>query len=225
MALSAHWNREGLISEVPSWKEIDDSGPILVISGSCSPVTSGQISYALSKGFKEVAIDTEQLAYEGVPAAAIEKYAEQAIEYIKDGHDVLIHTSRGNEDIRVSNSDAIFRARGIPKTETSAIYGTALGMIAKIVAERTKLKRIIVAGGDTSSHAARAMGVESVEMVAPLSPGSPLCKAHAPTSAIDGVELNFKGGQVGKEDYFVIASARSKYNQMPASTTSGIINQ
>ena len=46
------------------------------------------------------------------------------------------------------------------------------------------------------------MGIEAVEMIAPLAPGAPLCKAYAPGSAIDGLEVNFKGGQVGKEDYF-----------------------
>jgi uncharacterized protein YgbK (DUF1537 family) len=47
------------------------------------------------------------------------------------------------------------------------------------------------------------MGVEAVEMIAPVSPGAPLCKAHAPGTVVDGMELNFKGGQVGAEDYFV----------------------
>jgi len=34
-------------------------------------------------------------------------------------------------------------------------------------------------------------------------PGAPLCKAFAPYSPIDGMEVNFKGGQVGAEDYFI----------------------
>jgi uncharacterized protein YgbK (DUF1537 family) len=46
------------------------------------------------------------------------------------------------------------------------------------------------------------MGIEAVEMIAPLSPGAPLCKAYAPGSPAHGLEVNFKGGQVGSEDYF-----------------------
>jgi uncharacterized protein YgbK (DUF1537 family) len=42
-------------------------------------------------------------------------------------------------------------------------------------------------------------------MIAPLSPGAPLCKAHAPGSPVDGLELNFKGGQVGPVNYFNMA--------------------
>jgi uncharacterized protein YgbK (DUF1537 family) len=40
-------------------------------------------------------------------------------------------------------------------------------------------------------------------MIAPLTPGAPLCRAHAPGSPVDGCEVVFKGGQVGGEDYFV----------------------
>jgi uncharacterized protein YgbK (DUF1537 family) len=62
----------------------------------------------------------------------------------------------------------------------------------------------VVAGGDTSSYAARAMGVEALEMIAPLVPGAPLCKAYSKNKSVDGIEVNLKGGQVGGEDYFLI---------------------
>ena len=82
------------------------------------------------------------------------------------------------------------------------MYGTALGIIAKLVAQQTALTRILIAGGDTSSFAARAMGIEAVEMISPISPGAPLCNAYAPGSPVDGLEVNFKGGQVGARNYF-----------------------
>ena len=62
----------------------------------------------------------------------------------------------------------------------------------------------MVAGGDTSSYAARELGITALEMITPFLPGAPLCKAHAPGSPVDGLEVNFKGGQVGAEDYFVL---------------------
>jgi len=39
-------------------------------------------------------------------------------------------------------------------------------------------------------------------MSAPLTPGAPVCRAHAPGSPADGREFVFKGGQVGAENYF-----------------------
>jgi uncharacterized protein YgbK (DUF1537 family) len=44
--------------------------------------------------------------------------------------------------------------------------------------------------------------MEALEMLTPLTPGAPLCRAHAPGSPVDGLEIVFKGGQVGAEDYF-----------------------
>ena len=89
-------------------------------------------------------------------------------------------------------------------TLSSEELGKILGTIAKKAVEKTGIKRVVVAGGDTSSYAARAMGIEALEMVTPLIPGAPLCKAYSANKGINGLEVNLKGGQVGSEDYFVI---------------------
>jgi uncharacterized protein YgbK (DUF1537 family) len=46
------------------------------------------------------------------------------------------------------------------------------------------------------------MGIEALEMLAPLAPGAPLCTAYAPGSQADKIEIVFKGGQNGKTDFF-----------------------
>lgn len=205
MALTEHWKELGIADSTPNWEERQNPGPVLVASGSCSPVTSVQITHAVECGFKEVSVDTEKLAINGITEDIIERYSNEAIQYLQQGFDVIIHTSRGPEDIRVKNTDEIFRTKQISKTETAILYGTFLGRLVRIIAERSRLKRIIIAGGDTSSYAARAMGITAVEMIAPMAPGAPLCLAFAPGSAVDKLQVNFKGGQVGKEDYFLIA--------------------
>jgi uncharacterized protein YgbK (DUF1537 family) len=84
----------------------------------------------------------------------------------------------------------------------SAVIGAALGLIARRAFDRTGVRRLVIAGGDSSSYAARALGIEAVEMIAPLAAGAPLCRVYAPGSSADGHEVNFKGGQVGSPDYF-----------------------
>ncbi|WP_316814986.1 four-carbon acid sugar kinase family protein [Pedobacter nyackensis] len=214
MALGNYWQETGIVQEQKEWKSIKASGPVLVASGSCSSVTAGQIRYALNHGFTELAIDTVMLATQvadndlstetGFIKTAAEQYAQKAIGLINEGKYLLIHTSLGNDDPRVSATDKIFRDKGFGKAATAQLYGQLLGLITRLTAEKTDLKRIIIAGGDTSSYAARAMGVEAVEMIAPLSPGAPLCRAYAPGSAVDGLQVVFKGGQVGKEEFFNI---------------------
>ncbi|HRG93344.1 MAG TPA: nucleotide-binding domain containing protein, partial [Chitinophagaceae bacterium] len=55
------------------------------------------------------------------------------------------------------------------------------------------------------SYAARALGIEALKMIASWSAGAPLCKAYSSDKAIDGLQVNFKGGQVGNENYFLDA--------------------
>jgi uncharacterized protein YgbK (DUF1537 family) len=43
-------------------------------------------------------------------------------------------------------------------------------------------------------------------MLAQLTPGAPLCLARAPGSPADGVEIVFKGGQVGAPEFFARAA-------------------
>lgn len=207
MALGGYWNAEDLFKSQTRWDEPGEAGPILVLSGSCSPVTSGQINWALAHGFAEVALDTTAIA--GNEHRQIEDYVNRSNELLAKGRSVIIHSSRGNHDERIQATHEALSAKGLSlqqiNAETSRLYGTVLGNIAREIAAQGIIKRILIAGGDTSSYAARAMGIEAVEMIAPLAPGAPLCKAYAPGSPVDGLEVNFKGGQVGAEDYFEAA--------------------
>jgi uncharacterized protein YgbK (DUF1537 family) len=65
------------------------------------------------------------------------------------------------------------------------------------------VRRGAVTGGDTAGFAAQALGVEALEFAAPVAPGAPLCRVHAPGRAADGREIVFKGGQNGWDDFFV----------------------
>jgi uncharacterized protein YgbK (DUF1537 family) len=210
-ALTSSWSSRGILKQPGEWKAPGEAGPILIASGSCSPVTAGQIDAALKAGFREVALDTVALAATEHVSSLVEEYTQRTVEYINNGESVILHTSSSDDDARVSRSTEVLTKKGFSEammmTRTAKLYGDVLGNIVRHVAEETELKRIVIAGGDTSSYAARAMGIEAVEMIAPLSPGAPLCKAHAPGSPVDGLEVNFKGGQVGDESYFSMVRA------------------
>src|SRR6185312_2304701 len=81
-------------------------------------------------------------------------------------------------------------------------FGTELGVQLRRTLELARPPRVVLAGGDSSSLAARALGLHSLRMVARLTPGAPLCRVRAPGSPADGRDLVFKGGQVGAVDYF-----------------------
>jgi 3-oxoisoapionate kinase len=161
---------------------VSDHAPLLVISGSCSPVTAGQIDWALAHGFTGVELDP---SVPDSPATT-----ESIREALQANRSVVAYTARGFAGA------APIAARQL---------GSALGRLARNVLAQVRLPRLVFAGGDTSSYAARTLGLESVELFAPLIPGAPLCRAHAPGSPADGLLINFKGGQVGPTDAFGIA--------------------
>ncbi|RYZ28693.1 MAG: four-carbon acid sugar kinase family protein [Chitinophagaceae bacterium] len=180
-ALGAWWNKTKLLHPVQAWPQVKEALPLLVLSGSYSPVSRYQIAYAVLQGFIEV-----PLVMNG---SAVDCNLDKVLTAVRSNQSVIIHTGE---------------IKGVDQSSSAAILGKALGSIGKTLCERIQIQRLVVAGGDTSSYAARALGIEALEMIAPFLPGAPLCKARAPGSPVDGMEVNFKGGQVGAEDYFVV---------------------
>lgn len=182
MALGNYWNKQQLLKPVAGWKHPGKVMPLLVVSGSCSPVTTSQIAWAVLNGFEEVELDAVRVCNGGVVELSVVNRINDLLQHQKN---VIVHT--GQKEAQSLSSEKL---------------GTALGSIAKEAVKYAPVKRVVVAGGDTSSYAARAMEIDAVEMIAPLVSGAPLCKAYSKNKTIDGLELNFKGGQVGGEDYF-----------------------
>ncbi len=207
MALGALWKEQGIAQPKTEWPSPGRAKNLLVVSGSCSPVTAKQIAYAAEHDFAEIALDTLAIANSVDLKSSVAPYVQLIAELMQREIPVIIHTSLGTDDPRFEKTYETFQKQGLAsndiKTKTAQLYGTALGLIVLGVADKTSLQRVVIAGGDTSSYVARAMGIEAVEMIAPISPGAPLCKAYAPGAATNGLEVNFKGGQVGAENYFV----------------------
>jgi uncharacterized protein YgbK (DUF1537 family) len=222
MALGAFWaQNQGIRSnDAASLGVVEDKTqrltpntkrPTLVISGSCSAVTADQIEVAIRSGFEAIAVDTAELASEIAVDFLVDdpllhqkadEYAHQLLNILESGKSVILHTSLGSTDPRLKTTNKNLEDKNLDQSITAKLYGTLLGLTAKNVAAQFNLNRIIIAGGDTSSYAARAMEIEAVEIIASLSPGAPICLAHA-HGAIDQLQVVFKGGQVGSTDFFV----------------------
>ena len=187
MALGSYWNKKKFLQPVESWQKPKKATPLLVLSGSCSPVTKNQIEIAIAQGFVEIPLEMETFQGESGQGFSIEARVEEILSPLRKNQSVIVHT--GN-------------IRQVDQSKSARTLGQTLGYIAKRVCEQVKLKRIVIAGGDTSSYAARAMEIEAVEMIAPLVMGAPLCRAYSGNKNINGLEVNFKGGQVGSKDYF-----------------------
>ena len=83
--------------------------------------------------------------------------------------------------------------------------GEASGKLLRELIRRSGVERVVVAGGDTSSHAVRELGITALTFESPIEPGAPLCRAHGHEPGLAGLELVLKGGQVGAETFFEAA--------------------
>ncbi|UKM64292.1 hypothetical protein GSB9_00839 [Flavobacteriaceae bacterium GSB9] len=206
MALGLAWKKEGVIDGEKQFDNRGENGPILVLSGSCSPVTQGQIEFAVDSGFEEIALRSSAVST-SVQNKIINETVDRIETHVKNGKSVVLHTSKGPDDPRILETEHIFKVQNVPSEDIqnacSSNYGFVLGQITKQVLKKVSLKRILFAGGDTSSYAASELNISALQMIAPLAPGAPLCKAISDDDLVNGLELNFKGGQVGTKDYFI----------------------
>ncbi len=169
------------------------AAPLLVLCGSRSPVTAAQIRHARDTGFALHALDVPRLLDPAERDNAIRGSVRAAIDSIAKGKNVILHT------------DALGEA--VPGAQDSArVLGAALGQCADAVLRNTATGRVVIAGGDTSGHAARALGIDAVDVAARFRAGAPLCLARSKNPHIHGTEVIFKGGQVGDDRFFSTAA-------------------
>lgn len=206
-ALTAHWRRVGLLAAASVPAGAAEVERALVVSGSCSPVTQRQIEYAVGNGFADIAADSEKLVRGGELATEeLERLVRASLDALERGQSPLVHTAKGPDDVRIATTARVFAEQGYSeldiKLRSGEVFGRILGEILAVLAARTGIGRACVAGGDTSAYAARALAVEALQVIGPMAPGSPLCRVHSRSAAIDGMEITFKGGQVGRENFF-----------------------
>ena len=209
-ALVALWKAEGSLPANVSMPSPGAVDKLLVVSGSCSPVTGAQIAAACADGFAEVALDPVTLIVEGDGLHA-RAAARQVLGLLEAGRSVVVHSSTGAGDPREKAVADHFARTGM-SPEQGRIHGgralaVAAGQLLQRVLPDAALRRFVIAGGDTATTAVKMLNIDALEMIAPLTPGAPLCRVLAPNHYLDGREVVLKGGQMGGPSFFSQARA------------------
>ncbi len=161
-------------------------GPVLALAGSLSPITATQVQHATS--FSHVALDPAQLV--NADGAYRQRLALEVAAALQDGHHVLACTSSAG------GSPAAGLSIG------SRQLALACGEWLATVLNHASVRRVGIAGGDTSSLAVQALDAWGLSHLGQLSPDQALCRLHSNVPALDGLELMLKGGQMGPPDLF-----------------------
>ena len=121
-------------------------------------------------------------------AASRRAAVEAAVTSLTAGRDTVLYTSLG-----------------LPRKATQGDQlGSTLGFLLREIVTRTTVRRVLLCGGDTSSHAVQQLGLYALTWIATLEPGAPLCHAYADDAhpKLRDLELVLKGGQIGADNFF-----------------------
>ena len=184
-ALCAHWHETGAVTASAGPARIAAAqGPVLVIAGSLSPVTRRQIE---ASDFARVALDPVRLLQQDESHVA--ENVQRVAALLGSGRSVIAHTAPLDD-----------------RPADTLLPGLALaqetGKLAARILLSAKVRRLGVAGGDTSSWILRALDISGLSFVGHLAPGVALCRAHATCPDLNRLEIMLKGGQMGPPDLF-----------------------
>jgi len=181
--LVSAWVKAGLVRPVLSGSPIEDVSPLLVVSGSCSTATERQLRWAFDHGYEGICINPLELLANAEDARALVREA------------ALVH-------LAACRSTVLYTTLGLPADAAQGeLLGRALGQLTREILEWSGVRRVLMCGGDTCSHAVPQLGAYALTWRTNLQPGAPLCTVHA-DSPLNGTEIVLKGGQVGTDDFF-----------------------
>ncbi|MCM5680784.1 four-carbon acid sugar kinase family protein [Schlegelella sp. S2-27] len=168
-------------------------GAAAVLSGSCSAATNAQVSHWLDAGRPAWRIDARDLAA-GAPAA--EQGLAWARERLAQGP-VLIYATAQPHEVRDIQSELGAELAG-------HLVEQCLAHIAQGLVD-AGVRRLVVAGGETSGAVVQALGVNQLRIGAPIDPGVPWTQAEGRP-----LQLALKSGNFGAVDFFVKALELSR---------------
>lgn len=188
IGLPEAYRRRGMLAVAKGANEVPAvGGKSAVIAGSCSAATLGQIG-EWERQHPALNIDPMKLANgEDVVGEAL-AFARSKM---ADGP-VLIYASAPPETVKAVQ-DKLGRA------EAGELVESAMAKIAKALVEEDGVRRLVVAGGETSGAVVSALGVTGLHIGAQIDPGVP---GTVTLGTAEPIALALKSGNFGAPDFF-----------------------
>ncbi len=165
-------------------------GHAAVLSGSCSTATNAQVAHWLQSGRPALRIDALQLAAGAPLATQALAWAEAAL----PRGPVLIYATADAAVVKAAQEQ-------LGAERAGALVEHCLAEIAAGLHERG-VRRLVVAGGETSGAVVQALQVQRLRVGAPIDPGVPWTQAEGRP-----LLLALKSGNFGSLDFFAKALA------------------
>lgn len=188
IGLPEAYRRRGMLAPAPGADAVPAvPGRAAVVAGSCSAATLGQIA-EWERRHPSFNVDPLKLT-DGADVVA--EALAFARERIADGP-VLIYASAPPEVVK-SIQDRLGRA------EAGELVEGAMARIAKALVEEDGVRRLVVAGGETSGAVVSALGVTGLHIGGQIDPGVP---GTVTLGTAEPIALALKSGNFGAPDFF-----------------------
>ena len=190
LGLAANFVRAGKATPRPLQARMPaPAGRAVILAGSCSVATRGQIAAARAAGIPSLALDVAALAEGRQTVAQIADWAASQ----DAATPPLIYSSADPESLaRVQAS--------LGREASGALVENTLAEVARRLLP-CGFTRFLIAGGETSGAVVGALGVRSLEIGPEIAPGVPW------TRSVSGPDLALalKSGNFGGPDFFLRA--------------------
>ncbi len=161
--------------------------PGVVLAGSCSVATLGQIADYQEKGNVSYRINPVEI-FEG------KQTTQEIVDFILSHPEeaVLVYSSDNAENVK--------EVQKLGKEKIADLLEKTISEVAATLVSRG-YGRIVVAGGETSGAVTKALGYDAFEIGESIAPGVPVMKPVGNTE----VKLALKSGNFGQPDFFTRA--------------------
>ncbi len=195
MGLPENFRRAGFLPIREDAGALPEVGGLCaVLAGSCSRATLGQIGLARDH---VPTLELDALATPDAPALAAQARGWMAGK-LEAGRPIVITASAPPERV------AALQAK-LGRDAAGALIEEAMAQIAADLVA-AGVRRLAIAGGETSGAVVQRLGVRSLRIGAEIDPGVPWTHA-TPDAAPDGMWLALKSGNFGARDFFLKAFA------------------
>ncbi len=194
IGLPENFRRAGLLPQLDSASALPEVGGLsAVLSGSCSVATNAQVAQ-WERRRPSFQLDPLQLANGVDQVSAALEWARPILQL----EPVLIYGSAQPEVVKAAQERLGVEAAG-------QIVERALSRIAVGLCEMG-VRKLVVAGGETSGAVVKALNIQSLRIGAPIDPGVPWTVGLRDTP----IALALKSGNFGTVDFFEKALSQIK---------------
>ncbi len=186
---AAYWQGEGLTVPSSSTDFDAPAGRSIILAGSCSSATRGQVKVALDAGIPALRLDPLDLASGAMtPQTALDWLESQPSQ-----GPALIYSTANPDDVQAVQSR-------LGRMHAGEIVENTLAEIAKAL-PALGFTSLIVAGGETSGAVVNALDVDALAIGPEIDPGVPWTRSLAGSD----LALALKSGNFGTPDFFLKA--------------------